>query len=496
MNNYELIQQLIAAGKLPANFAGDQQAVAPDPIQQPPMPDPSQQPMMQEVTGSLPNVPPAGTQPTQVPFEAPMQPQQRHVQNDPVKGVKESQQGLDAAYNRQEQAMQKAASLGQQKAAEETAFNIEQDKRMSEYGQKQQAAEQERQTKTQDSMNKLSSIQEEYAGMKVDPNRYWSNRSTNGKILTAISLIFGSLGSGTTNQAVTIMQNAINQDIDLQKMAIDKKGNEVNQQKGLLNEMRTQFGDARAAEAATRTLMLDQATRQVQIIGGKFKGAEQAATMEQVMGQLEAEKQKSIGDFYKTVDDMNNKKAQLQLERDKLGLEFMKSHGTQPDDGKLMVTVRDGVNPDGTIRYTPRLARDPEAAKKARDIYSATEEVVALIDEARAFRKEKGRAWLPEKLGGTDKADATRITTQITLKLKALESMGALDAGVLKIGEMLAKNPGAISTSDATIQNTYTNFRNALMRSTNASLRQYGDDIQFTDPQAAVRKKIDFQPNR
>jgi hypothetical protein len=478
--NFDIIQQLMNAGKLPAQMGGME-----------PMTD-----MSAPATGSqplppAPVVPPAGQVPTQMPFEAPMQPQARHVQQNPMKGIQESQKGIDAAFNRQEEAVQQAAALGQQRAAEETAFQIEQDKMLSKYDMDKQKAEQERQVKTQEAMNKLSQIQEEYAGMKVDPNRYWANRSTNGKILTAISLIFGAAGSGTTNQAATILQNAINQDLELQKLNIDKKGNELNQQKGLLSEMRTQFGDIRTAEAATRAIMLDAAQRQMQIIGGKYRGPEQAAKLEQAMGQLEAEKQKAIGDFYKTTDDMNFRRASLQLERDKMGLEFAK--GAAQDVQNRVVTVRDGVNPDGTVRYGQRLARDPEAAKKARDTYGAAESLINAIDEAIAFRKEYGRESIP----GTEGYErAKQIQNDIILQIKELRNLGALDKGAIAVGTAIAANPGKIFSQDSTVINNYNKLRESVFKSTNNTLRQYGNDIQLTDPKAQNKKQFDFQPSK
>lgn len=463
--NFDLIQQMMAAGKLPAT--------------------------MGPVTGSqpMPVVPPAGTAPTQMPFEAPMQPQMDQPKVNPVVGVRETQKGLNAAFNRQEEAIQKSAALGQQRAAEETAFQIEQDKMLSKYDADKQRAEAERQAKTQEAVNKLSQIQEEYAGMKVDPNRYWANRSTNGKILTAISLIFGAAGSGTTNQAATILQNAINQDLELQKLNIDKKGNELNQQKGLLNEMRTQFGDVRAAEQATRAIMLDAAQRQMQIIGGKYRGPEQAAKLEQAMGQLEAEKQKAIGDFYKTVDDMNYRREALALERDKMGLEFMR--GNQKDIENRIVTVREGVNPDGTIKYGQRLARDPEAAKKARDTYGAAESLLNSIDAAIEFRKQYGRAGLPFT---EQRARAEQIQNDIILQIKEMRQLGALDKGAIAVGTAIAANPGKIFSTDASVINNYNKLRESVFKSANNTLRQYGNDIQLTDPQQKQQERLGFIP--
>lgn len=63
---------------------------------------------------------------------------------------------------------------------------------------------------------------------KIDPNRYWANTSTPGKISVALGLILGGLGSGMTgqpNQAAHFIQNAIAQDIEAQKLDQSTKMN-------------------------------------------------------------------------------------------------------------------------------------------------------------------------------------------------------------------------------------------------------------------------------
>jgi hypothetical protein len=209
------------------------------------------------------------------------------------------------------------------------------------------------------------------------------------------------------------------------------------------------------------------------------------------MGQLEAEKQKAIGDFYKTIDDMNFRRESLALERDKLGLEF--TRGAMQDQQNRIVTVREGVNPDGTIRYGQRLARDPEAAKKARDTYGAAESLINAIDAAIEFRKEFGASVLPAT---EQRARANQIQNDIMLQLKELRNMGALDKGAITVGMAIAANPGKILSTDANIINNYNKLRESVFKSTNNTLRQYGTDIQLTDPQAQAAKKIDFQPIR
>lgn len=60
--------------------------------------------------------------------------------------------------------------------------------------------------------------------MQIDPDRYWHNKSTGGKILAIIGVGLGGFGSGLTggqNGALNMFQSAITNDIDAQKANMD-----------------------------------------------------------------------------------------------------------------------------------------------------------------------------------------------------------------------------------------------------------------------------------
>lgn len=64
----------------------------------------------------------------------------------------------------------------------------------------------------------------------VNPNRYWNNLTTSGKIANTIALVLGGIGSGLThgpNMALDRLHGAIKDDIDAQKINIGKKENEL-----------------------------------------------------------------------------------------------------------------------------------------------------------------------------------------------------------------------------------------------------------------------------
>lgn len=64
----------------------------------------------------------------------------------------------------------------------------------------------------------------------VDPNRYWNNLSTSGKVTNLIALLLGGIGSGLTgkpNAALEQINKLMDNDINAQKINIGKKENEL-----------------------------------------------------------------------------------------------------------------------------------------------------------------------------------------------------------------------------------------------------------------------------
>ena len=88
---------------------------------------------------------------------------------------------------------------------------------------------------------------------KIDPNHYWQEKGTGGKIMGAIGILFSGLGAGmqaagghaAPNMAMQIIQNNIDRDIDAQKANLGTK-------KSMLNDIYRQTNDLRLAEAETR----------------------------------------------------------------------------------------------------------------------------------------------------------------------------------------------------------------------------------------------------
>jgi len=142
----------------------------------------------------------------------------------------------------------------------------------------------------------------EYADVakaKIDPNGFWNNSDgapdTGRKIGAAIAIALSGIGAtlqgpGAQNQALGIINSAIDRDIDAQKTNLANKRQVASESaamsKNMLSEFRQQFGDETSAELATRAVLLQKADIQMQNIAAKTGGAKAQANYQIASGQL------------------------------------------------------------------------------------------------------------------------------------------------------------------------------------------------------------------
>lgn len=99
-----------------------------------------------------------------------------------------------------------------------------------------------------------ANLARDLATAKIDPNRYFNNQNTGGKIGTVISLILGGLGGGPggINSGLKVLNDQIDKDVENQKTDISNK------QKAFENNI-TAGSDERAANIQRRSQILSYA---------------------------------------------------------------------------------------------------------------------------------------------------------------------------------------------------------------------------------------------
>lgn len=122
-----------------------------------------------------------------------------------------------------------------------------------------------------------------YAEKKIDPDRYWHDKSTGSKILAAASIAFGAIGSamaGVPNYAQENITNAINRDIEAQKNDQSKGFN-------LYKMNREALGSDLAAKLQTQNQMFTIAKLKVQQAAAVASGPMAAAKGAELMTSLD-----------------------------------------------------------------------------------------------------------------------------------------------------------------------------------------------------------------
>lgn len=176
---------------------------------------------------------------------------------------------LQDIYGKRLEAVEMGERAAIQKSAGERAILEERRKNWKRLQEKQQEAEVNRQQILTEETGKLKASMANFQQMKVEPTRLFKNADGSTDypkaIGAAIAVGLGALGAslparmggtGGPNQALGIIQRAIDRDIDAQKSDIASKRMGIGMQQNLLGMMRDEFTDDRQAESATRIQML------------------------------------------------------------------------------------------------------------------------------------------------------------------------------------------------------------------------------------------------
>lgn len=109
----------------------------------------------------------------------------------------------------------------------------------------------------------------------VDPNRFFNNRGESARFTASMAIAVGAmnsaiLGPGTKNYALDIINNAIERDMEAQKVNLLNLQNSASTQLNLLGELRNQFTDETAADTALYELRTAQALKQLEAAGSHY----------------------------------------------------------------------------------------------------------------------------------------------------------------------------------------------------------------------------------
>lgn len=132
-------------------------------------------------------------------------------------------------------------------------------------------------------VGELKQVTEDIKAGHIDPSRVWDNKSSMGKVSTAIGIMLSGIGSGLSgqsNMAMDVLNKEIDRDIDAQKANISNKNN-------MLHALSQQMGDLRQGTEMLRAIKLGVVADEMRLAAAKTNDPMAKATMLKSIGDLQ-----------------------------------------------------------------------------------------------------------------------------------------------------------------------------------------------------------------
>lgn len=230
------------------------------------------------------------------------------------------------------------------------------------YGQNADALTDEKniaQARNDDLWKEHQVLVSDYAKGHINPNKFWEDKSSLGKISTGIGLILGGIGGGLTGQqnpALAFLNQQIDRNIEAQKANLGKTGN-------LLSANMHMYGTLANAEAVTREQLKG-------ILASKI--AQQAVKQQGPIAQAQAHM--AIGELTKNTAPIYQEIAQRQAMQKML--QGQMGQGGQSNPGaSILMQQRMGV-------ITPQQGEQAmKEAQKAQEVESLRSAMQSSFDD-------------------------------------------------------------------------------------------------------------------
>jgi len=214
-------------------------------------------------------------------------------------GVAKSQELLGVAQAAQLEAQAKASGIGQAMGAAQAAALKQQHEEMLAYDAQQKQRESQRQEWVRSKYDAINAAGQEFdeASRSYNPVRFWAKAdgsSDYGKrIMGAIIIGLGEYAAAKTggpNRALSIIDDAVNRDLEAQKMRIQATGEKARMADTAYANALRQTGSERAAVEADRVKKLDGLQRYLETIRANYAAPQEAARFEAFSAGLTAQK--------------------------------------------------------------------------------------------------------------------------------------------------------------------------------------------------------------
>lgn len=264
---------------------------------------------------------------------------------------------------------------------------------------------------------KINDVSKQVQDQKIDPNRYWAQKGTGGRIAAAISLIMGGLGSaftGQPNAALGIIRDQINQDIDAQKAELGKKEN-------LLSQYYKQFGDLRQAEDAARLHAASVLQGQLKLAEAKQGGNVAAAQARMQIAQY--------------MQPIAQNLAMMQANAKLLGAGT--GEGGLPVTQEPVMMLSDPKYQATRVQIGDKVYK-AASEKEAEELRHAESRIKPVMDMIQELDKIGPSALVP---GSAEYQKAQALRGKLALELPGLSGINRLNETEIELGLDQLKNP-------------------------------------------------------
>lgn len=297
---------------------------------------------------------------------------------------------------------------------------------------------------------------------KIDPDNYWKNKGTGGRIAAGLGLLFSGAGAGQhgTNLAFQSIQDGINRDIEAQKANMSQKNN-------LFKMNMDMTHDENEAETLTRSDLLTMTAAKAQTIAAQVGGPNAIAQRDVLMGNLKAEIAKT---------HMQYATAGIGRQAYTTGVPMQAVPLLPPEQQKRMVPL-----PNGTMG----MADSDAAAENVRTQVAPindTLQALSRLDKMQASYKN----YLP---GSPERAQIKAETTNITNNIQDMINQKRYNDKAIEAQAQKFSDPSAIEdilTNGAATKQ----FRTALQSKSDSI---YGMNVPAYRTQKAQGSQIKFQ---
>jgi hypothetical protein len=292
-------------------------------------------------------------------------------------------------------------------------------------------------------MREIDMLGEELRSKRKDatnPNGYWEDKGAFAEILANIGMALYRGGAALAGYDPEGLANTIQKKIDnynqAKRLEVELVGQEIDEKRTQLGDVRKQFLSRDAADAATRALMNEAVVAETASLAEHYKGADAQATAQQLVAALQAraadaraqaelaerdavtknwqhlEAQRGVvGGSAGGVDaalkyavkvlNMDPLDAIRAIQEGKLALtdEQLKVAGLNKPTGRAAADLRKHAMerqillPDGRMVYS----NSPDKAKKSEETLRALDRLSGNIDRIGALAREKAAGrWSPE----------------------------------------------------------------------------------------------------